>query len=432
MRDKNDQKQNLLVFSHLRWNFVFQRPQHLLTRIAQQYRVLFIEEPVPGEQDGYKAYDNSGIRVVTPELAGEWAGKRERMMRIIDSIIADHAIEKHLSWYYTPMFLEETRHLKPDLVIYDCMDELSAFKFAPPELIALEAELFKRADVVFTGGQSPFNAKKDKHPNVHCFPSSIDYKHFAKARAPLADPEAQRDAGSPRVGFFGVVDERFDCGLLGETAAMIPAVHFMVVGPVVKIDPAILPQGPNIHYLGKREYAELPEFIANWNVAMMPFALNESTKYISPTKTPEYLAAGKPVISTPITDVVHPYGRFDNVAIIHNAQEFRQAIESFLATEQTGEREEDWNRVDDYLAGMSWQKTSMAMCSIIEEALERKDLKIVIQNRPLATPIRKPVGQILEPIGQSIRTASTALEPNKQSLAANVQSQDAKSKAVLG
>lgn len=373
MRESADHKPNLLVFSHLRWNFVFQRPQHLLTRLAGHYNVYFIEEPVSGERDGYRANQANGVTVVTPELSGEWTGKRERMMGIVDSVIADHGVKRHLSWYYTPMFLEETRHLMPELVVYDCMDELSAFKFAPPELIALEKELFQKADIVFTGGPSLYNAKKDKHRNVHCFPSSIDYTHFAKARATLPDPESQQAAGHPRVGFFGVIDERFDIDLMRDTAAQMPNVHFIVVGPVVKIDPATLPQADNIHYLGKRDYSDLPAFIANWDIAMMPFALNESTRFISPTKTPEYLAAGKPVISTAITDVVNPYGAFKTVSIVHSAQEFKQAIEAFL----DGGQGDGWAQVDKYLAGMSWHKTTQDMRAIMDQEMERKSRKSV-------------------------------------------------------
>ena len=366
MREPGTGNPYLLVFSHLRWNFVFQRPQHLLTRMTAHYRVLFIEEPVPGGKDGYKAAVSHGVTVVTPELGGEWNDRSARLTRIIDSVVADYGVTRYHSWYYTPMFLPETRHLKPELVVFDCMDELSAFKFAPPELIALERELLAKADVVFTGGPSLYAAKKDKHHNIHCFPSSIDYAHFAKARAHLKDPEDQRAAGRPRVGFFGVIDERFDAELLRETARMMPGVHFVMVGPVVKIDPATLPQAPNIHYMGQRDYSDLPAFISNWDVAMMPFALNESTRFISPTKTPEYLAAGRPVVSTPVTDVVHTYGDFRKVAIVRSARQFKAAIEEFLEDGPEG-----WGEVDAYLAGMSWQKTVEDMVAVIRRTLAR-------------------------------------------------------------
>jgi UDP-galactopyranose mutase len=265
------------------------------------------------------------------------------------------------------MAMEFTRQLKPLAVVYDCMDELSAFRGAPEALRFHELELLKRADVVFTGGQSLYEAKRKRHRSVHAFPSSIERDHFMQARTRGEDPEDQKRIAHPRLGFFGVIDERFDIELLDAIAAARPHWQFVMLGPVTKIDPASLPQRLNIHYLGAKSYAELPQYIAGWDVALLPFAINEATRYISPTKTPEYLAAGKPVVSTPITDVIRPYGKMNLVHIAGTPQEFIAAIESALTPEATGKQ---WlDQVDKFLAQTSWDQTWAAMSDLIDRSI---------------------------------------------------------------
>jgi UDP-galactopyranose mutase len=248
------------------------------------------------------------------------------------------------------------------------MDELSAFKFAPPELHEREAELFTRADLVFTGGQSLYEAKKEQHPAVYAFPSSIDKEHFAKALTINEEMPDQEKIPSPRIGFIGVIDERMDITLLGEIADLKPEWSFIMIGPVVKIDEADLPRAENIYYLGGKSYEELPGYIAGWDVAMMPFAMNESTRFISPTKTPEYLAAGRPVVSTPIRDVVRPYGNEGLVHIAESPEEFVAAIQSALDEDADDRR----RRVDEFLKNMSWDGTFDAMADLIDGAISRK------------------------------------------------------------
>src|SRR6266404_7449937 len=312
----------LLCFSHLRWNFVFQRPQHLMSRFAREMSVIFWEEPVEigAHETAYlqvsEAPEAPNVRVVVPHLPrGIPEGAREAaLMRLLDVHIA--AVRGVLiAWYYTPMMLPFSRHLEADLTVFDAMDELSKFKFAPVHLLELEQELIDRADIVFTGGSSLYEAKKDRHSNVHCFPSSVDRAHFAKARAHQFDPADQEDLPKPRLGFYGVIDERFDTELLDEVATLRPDWSFVMVGPIVKISEDDLPKRPNIHYLGGKTYDQLPAYLSGWDVALMPFAMNESTQFISPTKTPEYLAGGKPVVSTPIRDVVRHYGQLGGVKI---------------------------------------------------------------------------------------------------------------------
>jgi len=246
---------------------------------------------------------------------------------LIDSFMFSTKIKKYILWFYSPMALEYTEHLSPSLTVYDCMDELSAFKCPPAGIKEMEVCLLKRADIVFTGGHSLYKAKKHLHHNIHPFPSSIDKSHFQVARIFKEDPEDQASIPHPRFGFYGVIDERFDIPLVDELASLRPDWHFVFIGPVIKIDPNNLPVKDNIHYLGSKIYKQLPSYLSGWDVAILPFALNESTKYISPTKTPEYLAGGKPVISTSITDVVTPYGKQGLVHIADTANEFIEAAE---------------------------------------------------------------------------------------------------------
>lgn len=365
---------DLICFSHLRWDFVFQRPQHLLTRCAKERRVHFVEEPIYGS--GSMRLDiserESDLFVVVPHLpeglrseVATTAVQREMIRRML----REQSIEEYVFWYYTPMALPFTNHFNPLVSVYDCMDELSAFKGADSNLSLMENELFQKVDLVFTGGQSLYEVKRKLHPRVHAFPSSIDVKHFGQARAQLAEPADQASIPHPRLGFFGVIDERFDVELLQRVAAARPEWQFVMIGPVVKIHPETLPRATNIHYPGPRSYAELPQYLAHWDVALLLFARNESTRFISPTKTPEYLAAGKPVISTSIRDVVRPYGELGLVEIADEPDEFIAAAEKLLNRPVAT----DWlNRVDEYLSDISWDKTWRQMSGLITQTAALK------------------------------------------------------------
>ena len=363
---------DLLCFSHLRWGFVFQRPNHLLSRFSKHQRVFFVEEPIfhEGEDKLHIENYNENLFIVTPHIQHRASGEEviRQQQDFVSSLLVQMQIKRYYSWYYTPMALPFTRHLKPEVVVYDCMDELSAFKFAPPELTLFEKELFQKADIVFTGGHSIYENKKNAHHNIYAFPSSIEKAHFGKARRIRTDPEDQKRIPHTRFGFFGVIDERFDIDMIDAVAKRKPEWQFVLLGPVVKIDPAALPKRSNIHYLGGKKYDELPTYIAGWSIAMIPFAINESTRFISPTKTPEYLAAGKPVISTPIRDVVSPYGNNKLVHIVNNADEFIAAAEKELAKKN---RRTWMKKVDNFLEGNSWDRTWSQMVRLIESTIEQ-------------------------------------------------------------
>jgi glycosyltransferase involved in cell wall biosynthesis len=360
---------DLICFSHLRWSFVFQRPQHLLSRCARKRRVFFVEEPVNAEgaprlevtQD-----PKTLVNVVVPHLPpGLSEEQRESVQaELVAELCAAHRITDPVAWFYTPMALPLARHLSLRACIYDCMDELSGFKGAPPALLIREAELMAVADVVFTGGQALYEAKKDRHPNIHAFPSSVDRAHFGQARQTLPEPADQAPIPGPRLGFFGVIDERMDIALLEGVARSRPDWQLVILGPVVKIDPADLPRLPNIHYLGSKAYDELPRYISGWDVALLPFAKNDATRFISPTKTPEYLAAGKPVVSTSIRDVVRPYSTLGLARIADTPADFVKACEAALA-EPTDKL---LRRADPVLAKMSWDTTWQRMEDLMDRA----------------------------------------------------------------
>lgn len=375
---------DLLCLSHLRWDFVYQRPQHLLSRAARQRRVFFVEEPV--FIDGSAGLDVSkrqeGLYVVTPQLPKAWSLSKsvvERLQpqfvdeayrtevnvlqrRFLDELIATFAITRYALWYYTPMALSFSEHLQPVATIYDCMDELSAFKNAPPALREQEAALLERADLVFTGGQSLYEAKRSLHPHVYAFPSSVDASHFHQARLPQHDPSDQRSIPHPRLGFYGVIDERFDVDLVAKIADAQPDWHLVLLGPVVKIEPNDLPQRPNIHFLGSKPYDALPTYLAGWDVALLPFAHNDSTRFISPTKTLEYMAGGKPIVSTSIRDVVAPYGEQGLVHIADTPAAFVAAIQEVLDQKM----EAHLPNSDAFLAQTSWDTTWGRMHQLIE------------------------------------------------------------------
>jgi glycosyltransferase involved in cell wall biosynthesis len=365
--------QAILCFCHLRWNFVYQRPQHLMTRLQKRAAVHLWEEPLFEDRDApilANWTDPCGVHVLTPLLPRglDDAGIATAQRDLLNQYIEQQKLEHLIAWYYTPMALKFSGHLKPILTVFDCMDELSAFAGAPPELLDLERRLFAKADIVFTGGASLFASKRTQHGNVHLFASSIDREHFAAARRHLEDPPDQVQVPHPRIGFYGVLDERLDCELLKQVAENRREWHFILVGPVVKIREEDLPRGSNIHYPGQKNYSQLPAYLGNWDVAMLPFAQNTSTKFISPTKTPEYLAAAKPVVSTPIRDVVSPYGEMGLVRIAEDAAEFEAAIEASLSIVDN-----KWlEKIDEFLAGTSWDKTFEGMWREIQRCMPQE------------------------------------------------------------
>ena len=253
---------DMLTFSHLRWDFVFQRPQHLMARFAKARRVFFFEEPIVHDQPSAPRLEirickETGVRVVVPHLGGPLSrfATEAAQKELLDRFCQDNAVKRPIAWYYTPALYCYSKHLDAVAVVYDCMDELANFRFASPQLPLLERELMRRADVVFTGGQSLYEAKRALHPQVYCFPSSVDRAHFSAARnRKLPEPPDQKDLARPRLGFYGVIDERMDFGLIHAVAQARPDWSIVLLGPLAKVSPDQLPRRPNIHYLGAKPY----------------------------------------------------------------------------------------------------------------------------------------------------------------------------------
>ena len=357
----------LIVFCHLRWDFVFQRPQHLMTRLAEHYRILFVEEPVHNEGEAHlkKTAVAPNITVCQPHTGIQAPGFHDDQIPTLQALLADLVPEgeRPVVWFYTPMALPLLQGFDPALVVYDCMDELAAFKNAPKQLLQRENALLNIADLCFTGGPSLYQSKRERHANAHCFSSSVDAKHFRKALDRDDSHAEQNHLPRPRLGFYGVIDERFDTDLVKQVAEARPDWQIVLVGPVVKIDPANLPRANNIHYMGQRTYDQLPQFLAGWDVCLLPFALNESTKFISPTKVLEYMAAELPSVSTPITDVKVPYG--DVVAIADTPEKFIAACDRMLAMNDA-QKSALVDRMRAIVANTSWDKTAASMHHLIQ------------------------------------------------------------------
>ncbi|WP_426128563.1 UDP-galactopyranose mutase [Pararhizobium sp. PWRC1-1] len=371
-----DRNGPLICFSHLRWDFVLQRPQHLMQRFAGDRQVFFFEEFIP--TDHHLAYleihpfEGTAVKSVRPRIPRGWSeGDREEALgKLLEELLWLNSATRPILWFYTPIMYSFARHIEASAVVYDCMDELANFKFAPARLKEAEMALIARADVVFTGGHSLYDAKRHLHDNMHPFPSSVDIVHFQAARVNPEEPFDQKAIVGPKLGYYGVIDERLDLALIDAVAKARPNVSFIFIGPVAKIAPEDLPKASNIFYLGQKSYKELPAYLSGWEAALMPFALNDATKYISPTKTPEYLAAARPVVSTPIKDVIRHYGDSKGVFIARDADGFAEACDEALALKKSGT---GWlASVDTMLRSSSWDATFLAMSALIDEAVTRR------------------------------------------------------------
>jgi glycosyltransferase involved in cell wall biosynthesis len=350
---------DMIVFCHLRWEFVYQRPQHIISRMSAKHKILFVEEPVGRAENtmgGSRLLEiNPNLHVLQPHVDS---------IPEITGILSDFVPERNIEigWFYSPAFESLSGEFNFSKIVYDCMDELSMFKGASAELLEQEKRLLEQADVVFTGGKSLFEAKSKLHENVFCFPSSVDFDHFAQAMNGVAVPDDIAAIPQPIAGYYGVIDERIDTALIEQMASASPSVSFVMIGPLAKITEEELPKAPNIYYLGMKSYEELPGYLKAFRIAMMPFAMNEATRYISPTKTLEFMAGNKPIISTPVYDVVRDYSHC--VAIAPDAHNFSKAITRIL---EEPVKEQLDPAFDAILKATSWDTTVEKMNSILSE-----------------------------------------------------------------
>jgi UDP-galactopyranose mutase len=361
----------VIVFSHLRWDSVFQRPHQLLTRIATSRRVVFIEEPRATDQT-QPHWDitnpTRGITVCTPRTSCSTSGfcgeQVPLLQQLLPDLLEELQLESYTAWFYTPLAVPLLDVLAPEAIVYDCMDALDKFSNASPDICSREKELLDRANLVFTGGPSLHRRMEGRHPNSHCFPSSVDAKHFATATEGHPDPESQAELATPRLGYFGVIDERLNLDLIETIAIQRPHWQIVMIGPVVKISTESLPKRQNIHYLGQQSYRDLPAFVGGWDVCLMPFALNDATEFISPTKVLEYMAAQKPIVSTSTTDVAVPFS--DIVHLADSPDEFLAACDNALAA-TPGEQQRRQDLMNKVLSNTSWDLTVEQMLRLLDD-----------------------------------------------------------------
>jgi glycosyltransferase involved in cell wall biosynthesis len=398
----------IVVFSHLRWNFVHQRPQQLLSRLAQRWRIVFVEEPVPGaEREQLEVFEAApNVQVWRPRVTGDAPGYHDAHLPTVQKLLTEgmraHRIADYWLWFYTPMAVPLASCLKPRGIVYDCMDELAYLPGAPRELLQRENLLFKRADLVFTAGRCLYNAKRHRHPDVHCFPGSVDAKHFAN---PRGEHPLHADIPRPRLGYCGVIDDRINLQLVDGIAKLRPEWNIVMVGPVVKVDTSRLPRRDNVHWLGPQAYDDLPGFISGWDVCLLPYTLGDQTKYISPAKTLEYMACGRPSVSTSIRDIVEPYGHVVRVA--DTPEGFVDDIEMIMAR-SPAEQEEHARQLAEIVARTSWDDTADAMAELIAQADDLADSGAALVKPPAQADASEPVPLYIARAAQSVTTSAPA------------------------
>lgn len=337
----------IIAFCHLPWSGVWQRPQQFLSRLSRRHRVLFVEtycSPVANPENRSQpapGYPNVTIlQMHLPEARwsdGHYIDLQRR--RLLDEFRGSNAsYDDPILWFNDPMAVVAfAGHCAEAAIVYDCMDELAQFKGAPPELAVRERELLRVADVVFCGGRKMRDKRLPLNPNTYFYGTGVDCAHFGRVSDPALAVDPQIAALGDRVlGYFGVIDERIDYDLLAALADALPDCQIAMVGPTAKVDPAGFPQRPNLHWLGRREYADLPAITKGFAVCLMPFALNAATEYINPTKALEYLAAGRPVVSTAIAEVLTNFADVCHVG--RSRDEFIAACRACLDTPDPARR----------------------------------------------------------------------------------------------
>lgn len=364
---------DIICFARRRWNTLFHRPQRLMSRFAQEHRVFYIEEPVYDAESNHfevQQVSNLSLWIVVPHLSATATDHQNKICgELLDDLIKNFDIRKYITWYYTPLALRFSKHLAPLALVYDCMSDVQGSASASSELIVCEHELLHKADIVFAAGYGLYETMRNRHHNIYAFPNSIDKEHFHGARMVTEELPEQAAIPHPRIGFHGIVDECVDVKLLTTLAEQRPDWHFIIIGPIAAANTESLPSKPNMHFLGAKEYDIVPRYIAGWDVGIIPYAHNDHTKYLHPCKTMEYLAMGKPVVSTSIYDVVVPYGKKGLVLIADTVPVFIAAIEKALAMRGIKQRV---LKADRFLSNISWDKTHRHMYILIEAVIERK------------------------------------------------------------
>lgn len=391
----------IIVHCHLRWDFVWQRPQHVMSRLSRFHPILFLEDaaPLPDEEKNQPRMQITHVSeslIVARPLLSPRTGDAQKdaeidktngtaWQRLLDTLVHSLGWKNLVHWFYTPMAAPARGIYDPVAVCYDCMDELANFKGAPEGLKQKEADLMAAADVVFTGGPSMYQARRDKHANVHLFNSGVDVEHFGKALAEETAVPTDIALLHPVLLYYGVIDERMGWNNLAALADTHPDWSVVLVGPLAKITDADLLKRPNLVYTGQRGYDDLPGYLKGCDVALVPFALSDATRFLSPTKTLEYFAARKPVVSTPILDIVEHYA--DAARIAATPSEFVRQCEAALAEDNTARLDAG----ERHARSQTWDKIVERMRDLLDEAvarnLHRKDSTTMETNHHNQDPL---------------------------------------------
>ncbi|MBN1593755.1 MAG: glycosyltransferase [Candidatus Coatesbacteria bacterium] len=361
---------------------LWQRPQQIAVRIANRHPVLYVWPRYASELARRKSKSEftpsdgaKGVHLLAPLLLPfERAikGIYRINLKTISSLISAalpriDADGRPVLWFYAPRFAPIIDSLDHAAVVYDIMDEHSAFGFARRETMELERRLLESADVVFAGTNALAERKAEFAPDIKYYPCGVEFDHFSSALGgSLPVPAALSEVEGPVIGYFGAVDDRLDFDMIFAVARAYPEWNFLLAGPWLSSrQRSELETTGNIILPGLVDYSELPAYLARFDVAILPFVLNKLTLHIHPTKALEYLASRTPVISTAIPDVVKFYSGI--IDIVSTADEFASAVERALEKPN----EDAIERGFELARSSSWENMVENMWADFEAALSK-------------------------------------------------------------
>lgn len=324
--EPSHQRKRIVCLSSTRWSFLWQRPQQIMSRLCARHDILYVDPPFPVAEEQVRGISNdeSGTLIVKnlqtindalqifrpleisrfsyPDLdSNELLKMNQELLQCqIQKALFQLGWQHPLLWLYDPRNVNLVDQLNPCGVIYDCVDSFRSFSWSHPHVSIWEEALVDRADVVLATSRALYQERLRKNRYTFLVPNAADYKHFSPWQG-YEKPADITAISRPRLGFIGAIYEWVDLELLQVIADKSPAWNLVLIGP--KQHGLQLPERSNIHWLGQRGYAELPAYVHSFDVALIPFLVNETTQHANPIKFWEYLAAGKPVVSTLLPEI---------------------------------------------------------------------------------------------------------------------------------
>ncbi len=362
-----------LIYSQVCWWGVWQRPQEVAKGMTEYHRVLYIS-PVQVHECLMRYPDwkfieridkGRGITVFSPMIfSGHYRWGlifRINRLLILSELRWLLRKERPVIFFTNSPFVDYlVPRLRTSKVIYDVIDDFTAFDWAPQNASRMERYLLSSADIVFTGTYALYKKKKSFCKDATFIPCGVDFSRFQRPEDTNPEPEPEDIQGLPRpiIGYAGTLSERIDTSILSGLAERLPDASIVLIGPVHR-SLGRPPRAHNIHYLGLKRHEELPAYLHRFDVALLPFRLTKAAMAINPVKTLEYLAAGCVVVSTAIPDVERFYA--DVVVIASNPEEFVEKVTFVLHTHN----EERIKRGIEFARRASWQKMVDDMEQII-------------------------------------------------------------------